>query len=100
MIEVVVASRNNEALDICSYELACAQGGPLPGFSAGAHIDVHLPGGLIRQYSLCNHPQERHRYLIGVLKDPPRAAAPRACTSRSTAATACSSANRATCSRW
>ncbi|CAI8702431.1 MULTISPECIES: PDR/VanB family oxidoreductase [Pseudomonas] len=69
MIEVVVTSRNNEALDICSYELACAQGGQLPGFSAGAHIDVHLPGGLIRQYSLCNHPQERHRYLIGVLKD-------------------------------
>ena len=69
MIEVVVTSRNNEALDICSYELTCAQGGLLPGFSAGAHIDVHLPGGLIRQYSLCNHPQERHRYLIGVLKD-------------------------------
>ena len=69
MIEVVVTSRNNEALDIYSYELACAQGGELPGFSAGAHIDVHLPGGLIRQYSLCNHPKERHRYLIGVLKD-------------------------------
>jgi vanillate O-demethylase ferredoxin subunit len=69
MIEVVVTSRNNEALDICSYELTCAQGGVLPSFSAGAHIDVHLPSGLIRQYSLCNHPQERHRYLIGVLKD-------------------------------
>lgn len=69
MIEVVVTSRNNEAQDICSYELACVKGGQLPGFSAGAHIDAHLPGGLIRQYSLCNHPQERHRYLIGVLKD-------------------------------
>lgn len=69
MIEVVVTSRNNEALDICSYELTCAHGGELPGFSAGAHIDVHLPGGLIRQYSLCSHPQERHRYQIGVLKD-------------------------------
>ena len=69
MIEVVVKSRHNEALDICSYELICAQGGELPGFSAGSHIDVHLPGGLIRQYSLCNHPQERHRYQIGVLKD-------------------------------
>jgi vanillate O-demethylase ferredoxin subunit len=69
MIEVVVTSRHNEALDICSYELTCAQGRALPGFSAGAHIDVHLPGGLIRQYSLCNHPQERHRYVIGVLKD-------------------------------
>lgn len=69
MIEVVVTSRNTEAQGICSYELTCAQGNPLPAFSAGAHIDVHLPGGLVRQYSLCNHPQERHRYLIGVLKD-------------------------------
>lgn len=69
MIEVIVTSRNTEALGICSYELACAQGKALPAFSAGAHIDVHLPGGLVRQYSLCNHPQERHRYLIGVLKD-------------------------------
>ncbi|WP_191831668.1 PDR/VanB family oxidoreductase [Pseudomonas fluorescens] len=70
MIDVVVVSRNDEAQDICSYELAAADGSPLPVFSAGAHIDVHLADGLIRQYSLCNHPEERHRYLIGVLKDP------------------------------
>jgi vanillate O-demethylase ferredoxin subunit len=42
----------------------------LPVFSAGSHIDVHLPGGLVRQYSLCNDPRENHRYLIGVLKTP------------------------------
>ncbi|MEF9673509.1 PDR/VanB family oxidoreductase [Pseudomonas sp. PCH446] len=70
MIEVRVVSRHNEALDICSYELASVDEQALPAFSAGAHIDVHLPGGLVRQYSLCNHPEERHRYLIGVLKDP------------------------------
>lgn len=70
MIEVQVAARHNEALDICSYELMRVDGQLLPAFTAGAHIDVHLPGGLIRQYSLCNHPEERHRYLIGVLKDP------------------------------
>ncbi|WP_248796415.1 PDR/VanB family oxidoreductase [Pseudomonas sp. MWU13-2105] len=70
MIEVRVVSRHDEARDICSYELASIDEQPLPAFSAGAHIDVHLPGGLIRQYSLCNHPEERHRYLIGVLKDP------------------------------
>ncbi len=70
MIDVVVVSRNNEAEDIVSYELASVDGTPLPAFTAGAHIDVHLPDGLIRQYSLCNHPQEQHRYLIGVLKDP------------------------------
>ena len=69
MIEVIVTARTREAEGVCSYELSCAQGKPLPPFSAGAHIDVHLPGGLVRQYSLCNHPQERHRYLIGVLNE-------------------------------
>jgi vanillate O-demethylase ferredoxin subunit len=33
-------------------------------------VDVQLPGGLSRQYSLCNDPKETHRYLIGVLRDP------------------------------
>lgn len=70
MIDVVVVSRNDEALDICSYALSRVDGQPLPAFSAGAHIDVHLPDGQVRQYSLCNHPEERHRYLIGVLNDP------------------------------
>lgn len=70
MIDVVVVSRNDEAQGICSFELAAADGSLLPAFSAGAHIDVHLPDGLVRQYSLCNHPEERHRYLIGVLNDP------------------------------
>ena len=70
MIEVQVAARHSEALDIYSYELTRVDGQPLPAFTAGAHIDVHLPGGVIRQYSLCNHPEERHRYLIGVLRDP------------------------------
>ena len=70
MIEVQVVSRKTEAQGICSYELARLDESPLPAFSAGSHIDVHLPDGLIRQYSLCNHPDERHRYLIGVLRDP------------------------------
>lgn len=54
---------------IVSLELVNATGAELPAFTAGAHIDVHLPNGLIRQYSLCNSPAERHRYVIGVLHD-------------------------------
>jgi len=61
MIDAVVVSRNDEAQDICSFELAALDGSLLPPFSAGAHIDVHLPDGQVRQYSLCNHPEERHR---------------------------------------
>lgn len=70
MIEVEVVRRRDEAEGIVSFELAAIEGQWLPAFSAGAHIDVHLPNGLVRQYSLCNSPRERHRYVIGVLNDP------------------------------
>lgn len=70
MIDVVVTRKRLEAEGIYSFELAPAEDSMLPAFSAGSHIDVHLPNGLVRQYSLCNHPEERHRYLLGVLLDP------------------------------
>ncbi len=70
MLEVVVVRKNIEAEGVCSFELAATDGRSLPSFSAGSHIDVHIPGGLVRQYPLCNHPDENHRYLIGVLRDP------------------------------
>ena len=58
------------ATDICGFEFADPEERALPAFSAGAHVDVHLGPGLIRQYSLCNNPQDRHRYVVGVLRDP------------------------------
>jgi vanillate O-demethylase ferredoxin subunit len=66
---VRVARRREEALDIASFELVRPDGSALPGFSAGSHIDVQLPGGLTRQYSLCNDAAEQHRYRIAVLRD-------------------------------
>jgi vanillate O-demethylase ferredoxin subunit len=69
-LEVRVTRKANEAQDICSLELVAADGSALPGFSAGSHIDVFLPGAVVRQYSLCNDPAETHRYLIAVLRDP------------------------------
>jgi len=67
---VRVARRTPLAQDICGFEFVDADGAALPTFSAGAHIDVHLPGGLVRQYSLCNDTRETHRYEIAVLLDP------------------------------
>ncbi len=69
MPRVHVARKTLVAQDICAFELVAADGVALPPFSAGSHIDVHVPGGLVRQYSLCNDPAETHRYLIAVLKD-------------------------------
>lgn len=66
-MQVRVRSITREAIGIHTYELVDPSGAALPPFSAGSHIDVHLPGNLIRQYSLCNDPRERHRYVIGVL---------------------------------
>ncbi|TFZ07811.1 PDR/VanB family oxidoreductase [Ramlibacter humi] len=68
-LQVKVLRKQQEAQDIASFELARAGGGPLPAFSAGSHIDVHVPGGLVRQYSLCNDVGESHRYRIAVLRD-------------------------------
>lgn len=67
---VLVAHKKQEATDICSLELVDPQGRALPAFSAGAHVDVHLPSGLVRQYSLCNTSDDSHRYLLAVLRDP------------------------------
>ena len=67
---VKVAARVQETEDICVLDLVAADGGVLPRFSAGAHIDVHLPGGLTRQYSLCNDPADASHYKIGVLREP------------------------------
>jgi vanillate O-demethylase ferredoxin subunit len=58
-----------EADDICSYEFVAAHGDTLPAFTAGAHIDLHLPGNHIRSYSLANPPHERGRYLVAVQRE-------------------------------
>lgn len=55
--------------DVVRLTLEHPDGLTLPAFSAGAHIDLHLPGDLIRPYSLCSDPHERHHYQLGVLKD-------------------------------
>jgi ferredoxin-NADP reductase len=55
-----------EAEGVHSLELRPLPGQPLPPFTAGAHIDLHLPNGLVRSYSLSNPPAETQRYVLGV----------------------------------
>ena len=69
-LSVRVAGKHQAAQDVVSLELVDPDGGPLPEFSPGAHIDVHLPGGFIRQYSLLNDCLQRSHFLIGVLREP------------------------------
>lgn len=54
---------------IRQVELVSVDGAPLPPFTAGAHINLKLPGELSRSYSLTNGPETRDRYVIGVNRD-------------------------------
>ena len=69
-IEVRVKSIVWEAPGIHSYELVPLSQTQLPAFSAGAHIDIILPNGMTRQYSLHSSPEERHHYIITILHLP------------------------------
>jgi vanillate O-demethylase ferredoxin subunit len=70
-LRVRVARIAREAEDILSYELVAEDGGTLAAFEAGAHLDVRIPGkeSTLRSYSLCNDPEETHRYVIAVQRD-------------------------------
>lgn len=54
---------------IRSFELVDPAGELLPAFTAGAHIRIRTPSGVVRKYSLCNDPSECHRYVIAVKRD-------------------------------
>ena len=68
-LDVRIHSINHETDQISSFELVDPGGAPLPPFIAGAHINIYIDKNTIRQYSLCNDPRERYRYLIAVLRE-------------------------------
>ena len=68
-LRVQVARKWQAAADVAGFDLVSIAG-QLPTFQPGAHIDVHLPSGLVRQYSLTNGPGELDRYRIGVKLEP------------------------------
>jgi phthalate 4,5-dioxygenase reductase subunit len=64
-------SRSEQAAqNIRLFELRSPDGAELPEFTAGAHIALRTPSGMVRKYSLCNDPAERDRYVIAVLREP------------------------------
>jgi phthalate 4,5-dioxygenase reductase subunit len=69
MIPRRVTRAERIAEDIHLFELRDPAGGALPQFSAGAHVALKVPNGLIRKYSLCNDPGERDRYVIAVKRE-------------------------------
>ena len=68
-VEASVARKWLTATGIAAFELAPVSG-QLPSFQPGAHVDVHLPNGLVRQYSLTNGPGLTTVYRLGVKLEP------------------------------
>ncbi len=66
LLKAQVRTLRHEAENVISIELVPETGALFPAFSPGAHIDLHLPNGLVRSYSLANGCDERHRYLLAV----------------------------------
>ncbi|MGW4337868.1 PDR/VanB family oxidoreductase [Rhodococcus koreensis] len=69
-IETTVIARVDAASDVILLTLAAQDGAQLPSWTPGSHIDVHVQGAVVRQYSLCGDPDDRYSYTIGVLDAP------------------------------
>jgi ferredoxin-NADP reductase len=70
LIEVRLTAIRYAARDTYLFEFTRLDGRPLPSYTPGAHIDVHLPNGIIRQYSLTEAEPDPATYTIGVKRDP------------------------------
>ncbi|WP_280440346.1 PDR/VanB family oxidoreductase [Nocardia cyriacigeorgica] len=65
-LPMVLASSAMAAEDVRVLELRATDGGPLPAWTPGSHLDLVLPSGKQRQYSLCGDPADRYSYRIAV----------------------------------
>ena len=71
-LRLAVADRQVVARDenVVALTLTSADGSALPAWHPGAHLDIHLPSGRIRQYSLCGDPRRTDEYRIAVRRIP------------------------------
>lgn len=69
MIEVNVRDIRDIADATKLFVLADASGAALPNFDAGSHIDVHIPNGVVRSYSICSAPSRRDEYHIAIKRE-------------------------------
>jgi len=69
LIEVRLNAIRYAARDTNLYELARTDGAPLPAAEPGAHVDLHLPNGIVRQYSLTIADPAPTSYILGIKRD-------------------------------
>jgi ferredoxin-NADP reductase len=66
---LLVRAARREADGVLGLELVDPAGAELTAWRPGAHLDLHLPSGLVRQYSLCGDPQDLRTYRVAVLRE-------------------------------
>ncbi|MBF6277856.1 MULTISPECIES: PDR/VanB family oxidoreductase [unclassified Nocardia] len=69
-LDVVVESIEDVAACVKALTLRPVTGAALPAWQPGSHIDVFLPSGAVRQYSLCGDRHDSDAWRIAVLREP------------------------------
>ncbi|GAA0471278.1 PDR/VanB family oxidoreductase [Streptomyces olivaceiscleroticus] len=69
VLDLLVARKRDVAEGVCELSLRLPDGGALPDWSPGAHLDLHLAPGLARPYSLCGDPGVREEWRVAVLRE-------------------------------
>ena len=69
LIDARVTAIEEVARDTKVYTFARVDGAKLPAYAPGAHIDLHLPNGLVRQFSLVVPDSNPDKYVVGVKRD-------------------------------
>lgn len=70
LLTLTVDDLRTECPGVITLSLIDHDGQALPPWQAGAHVDLHLAEGMVRQYSLCGDPADTSRYVVAVLRDP------------------------------
>ena len=70
LIEVRLTAVRYAARDTNLFEFRRPDGKPLPPYEPGAHVDMHLPNGLVRNYSLIVAKPDPSTYTFGIKRDP------------------------------
>lgn len=70
IMKLTVAATRSEPGEVLVVELQHPSKPTLPPFEPGSHVDLHLPDGRVRQYSLCGDPADLSRYMIAVKREP------------------------------
>ncbi|MBB94335.1 MAG: NAD-binding oxidoreductase [Rhodobacteraceae bacterium] len=69
VVQALVSKVDALSATVTAYEFSSPDGGPLPAWTAGGHVDVVVAPEFLRQYSLAGDPADRSRYRIGVLRE-------------------------------